>query len=194
MFCEQCGSKIGKTAKYCSSCGQSTTAEGRSSKVASENTLETRSDSLKVQLASESSKKKIDKLIADHWGCLGSEDGGGDCELCDFRVNSAWDSTIAILASNPNLTSAHQEKFLELIWSYHNSFSGVAVWVLKALAGNVAVSDSIKKTLTSEPDEQWFRWMQKEDLSEILTLMRKNPSFTKSEISSFKDNWDELKG
>ena len=194
MFCEQCGSKIGKTAKYCSSCGQSTTAEGRSSKVASENTLETRSDSLKVQLASESSKKKIDKLIADHWACLGSEDGGDDCELCDFRLNSAWDSTIAILASNPNLTSAHQKKFLELIWSTDNSSSGVAVWVLKALAGNVGVSEAIKETLTSEPDEQWFRWVEKEDLSEILTLMRKNPSFTKREISSFKDNWGELKG
>ena len=194
MFCEQCGSKIGKTAKYCSSCGQSTTAKGRSSKVASENTLETRSDSLKVQLASESSKKKIDKLIADHWACLGSEDGGDDCELCDFRLNSAWDSTIAILASNPNLTSAHQKKFLELIWSTDNSSSGVAVWVLKALAGNVGVSEAIKETLTSEPDEQWFRWVEKEDLSEILTLMRKNPSFTKREISSFKDNWGELKG
>jgi hypothetical protein len=62
------------------------------------------------------------------------------------------------------------------------------------LAGNIGVSEAIKETLTSEPDEQWFRWIEKEDLSEILTLMRKNPSFTKGEISSFKDNWDELKG
>jgi hypothetical protein len=62
------------------------------------------------------------------------------------------------------------------------------------LAANVCVSDAIKESLTTEPDEQWFRWMEKEDLSEILTLMRKNPSFTKGEISSFKDNFDELKG
>jgi len=194
MFCEQCGSKIGKSAKYCSSCGQPTTTQGRSSEVSSESTLKTQSDSLKVQLASESSKKKIDKLIADHWACLGSEDGGDDCELCDFRVNSAWDSTIAILASNPNLTSAHQQKILGLIYSTDNSFSGVAVWVLRALAANVGVSEAIKETLTTDPDEQWFRWMVKEDLNEILTLMRTNPSFTKEEISSFIDNWDKLKG
>ena len=194
MFCEQCGSKIGKSAKFCSSCGQSTSSESPSSEVAIENSLETQSDSLKLQLASESSKKRIDKLIADHWSCMGSEDGDGDCDVCDFRGNSAWDSTIAILASNPNLTSAHQRKFLELIWSTDNSFSGVAVWVLKALAANVCVSDAIKESLTTEPDEQWFRWMEKEDFSEILSLMRKNPSFTKGEISSFKDNFDELKG
>jgi hypothetical protein len=194
MFCEQCGSKIGKTAKFCSSCGQSTASESLSSEVAIENSLETQSNSLKLQLASESNKKKIDKLIADHWSCMGSEDGDGDCDVCAFRVNSAWDSTIAILAGNPNLTSAHQEKFLELIWSTDNSSSGVAVWVLKALAANVGVSETIKETLTTEPDEQWFRWMEEEDLSEVLALMRKNPSFKKGEISSFKDNFDELKG
>lgn len=144
-----------------------------------------RSQRLTDRMTNESNEKEIDKLMAEHWSCMGSDEGSGNCDLCEYRAELA----IWIFARNTSLTEAQQEKIFDLLYTEDN-YSGVAVLVLDAFASNTGISDFMKNHIINDPEEQFFRWLDSEDKDDIAKKMIKNPSFSKAEIKQFKENWE----